>query len=103
MLRMTLLCGLLVAGLAAGRAVLAAGDTGLNTERSDSAQQVTDEVINEFDATNLLACSLELTNETSCSEGMKACGDQCCNKNEACCTKADGTHYCDSGRCPARK
>lgn len=37
-----------------------------------------------------------------CGEGQKACGSGCCGSRDACCTKADGTNYCDpGGRCPA--
>lgn len=35
-----------------------------------------------------------------CPSGMKSCGSICCNKTEACCTKSDGTKFCDEGRCP---
>jgi hypothetical protein len=45
-------------------------------------------------------CKIGLNGRLDCPEGLRACGDQCCGPKEACCTRSDGTHYCDSGRCP---
>lgn len=40
-----------------------------------------------------------------CPSGLRKCGDKdfrCCGPKEACCTRADGSKFCSSGRCPAR-
>ena len=36
-----------------------------------------------------------------CPDGMKSCGERCCNQNEACCVDSDGNYFCDYGRCPS--
>jgi hypothetical protein len=40
-----------------------------------------------------------------CASGLRKCGSgrdfQCCGPKEACCTRADGSKFCSSGRCPS--
>jgi Na+-transporting NADH:ubiquinone oxidoreductase subunit NqrC len=86
--------------------MLVCGFVGLKPAMAQSSQQDRGgQIVNQRDIASqsrldTCASRSDALSAVDCPEGTRSCGDSCCGPKEACCSRADGSHFCGGDRCP---